>query len=114
MPLSCECPDSDHYDWYYEYPDGYIAHPITFMRGRRCHSCDCVMIRPGDLCVEFKCTKGDENETPLASKWLCERCGDMWFNLNGLGFCPTINDSMPQLHAEYIREYNPPKLEIEK
>ena len=37
----------------------------------------------------------------MASKYMCENCSDIFFNLYELGFCVSIEDNMNDLLEEY-------------
>lgn len=113
MPLSCSIweYDSDSASWYFYPPKDYTV----FVRARR-KRCSCGdLISFGETCTVFKCARGPRTELEerirgeevwLASKYLCERCSDMYFSLLELGFvavCPEEN--MIELVKEYSATY---------
>lgn len=44
---------------------------------------------------------GEDGEVPMASWYMCERCGDLFFSLNELGYCIDIREDMRDLVREY-------------
>ena len=102
MPLSCEC--DDDYDEFYIPPSEYTVFSEAFS----CASC-CEKSR--GLGIEFKNYKinDDDEEIPLSSSFFCERCADIYFSLNELGFCIELPSSMLELLEEYHRDYVPRK-----
>lgn len=48
---------------------------------------------------------GDGAEIPMSPYWMCEACGDQYFNLTALGFCVVPDDNMFELLKEYVEEY---------
>lgn len=79
---------------------------------RRCKSCG-NLIDIGSMCVEIERFQFPQNEIQcriygdwdveidLASYWLCESCGEIWFNLEALGYCLDPEGDM----RENLREY---------
>lgn len=115
MSMSCSC-DYEGGDWYYYKPADYSI--LETKRARRCCSCGERIVR-GDTVVKFRRARqpkteiedriwGEGSDIPLASWFMCEACGDQFFNLTELGFCITLPDSMTKLVKEYAemqREY---------
>lgn len=109
MPLTCECV-SDGSDWYYEEPDDYTR--LTTKRSRTCCSC-LTKISVDDVVVQWfrwrpptdRCNYIEESiygdEVPLAPWYMCEGCGDQYFNLKELGFCISPDENMLSLVSEY-------------
>jgi len=71
-----------------------------------------VLIDIGSECVEFRRLRppqdeveyriwGEDGEIPLASRWMCEHCGEMYFNLGAIGYCVNMDSNMNTLMAEY-------------
>lgn len=108
MSLSCMC---DDYDYYYEVVGEYE----TFNRARRCRCVSCrKMISRGDTVQRFVRHRNPisdieeriyGDEVPMADKFMCERCGDLFLSLEELGFCINIDDDMRELAREYATEY---------
>ena len=111
MPLTCSVYDYDFDSWYFYPPENY-----TKFDGARRKRCSCgEMISTGDICTKFECYRPINTfieeciygeERPLASKYLCERCSDLYFSFQDLGFvavCPTEN--MLELAKEYFEIY---------
>ncbi len=106
MSLSCSCYDDG--EWWYFTPDDYSR--LGTKRSRRCCSCKAI-IKPGDLCNEYKreCNPDEwsvdariyGSEKPLASWYHCEACADLFWNLDELGFCINLPADMRALTREY-------------
>lgn len=108
MPLTCECPYEDDCEWYWETPRvDYVEMPVRARR-KRCQSCDKV-INHLATCVEFTRFSFDEcgDEIPLASRFMCESCGDLFWSLHELGFCVGLGENMRELAKEYAEVYVP-------
>lgn len=97
--LSCSC-DFDSDGWYYYPPNDFKI--FDHKRRKRCCSCN-KLINQGTQCVEFdryrapvtdveERIRGDE--VNLASWFMCENCGEIYFNLSVLGYCMFLGDSM--------------------
>ncbi len=99
MPLTCSC--SDDYDWYYNAPDDFSI--FKHLKRKRCASCK-ELIELDSFCLEFICYVVDDygDEKYLANKYMCETCGELFFNFHSLGYCIVLeNDSMFDLLKEY-------------
>lgn len=106
MTLSCAC-DFDEDGWWYEAPDDFSVFP----QGRRKRCCSChKLIDAGTQCVEFPrvryaATDIEEriygDTVVLASWYMCEWCGEMYFNLEALGYCHWLGDSIKENLEEY-------------
>ena len=108
MSLSCYC-DGD-YEWYYTPTENYA--PLATKRSRKCCSCR-GRIAVGDLAVRFERFTyasedsvrariyGEGSEIPLPSWFMCERCGDLYYSLDELGFCVDLGGDMRRLVREY-------------
>lgn len=111
MSLSCEC-DFDGMEpgmkMWVEIDD-YTT--LKTKRARHCTSCK-ERIEVGSICAEaprFKVPEheielniyGEDGEIPLASKYLCERCADLFFSLKELGFCEQPWEDQRELVKEY-------------
>jgi predicted RNA-binding Zn-ribbon protein involved in translation (DUF1610 family) len=116
MGLICGC----NIDWYPEpgdwYWNGKVSdyEPLPFKKTKKCCSCG-EKIKPGDLSIahfRVKCPDsdievkiyGEEGEIPLASDWMCERCGDLFLSLEALGYCVNPREDMRDLIREYADE----------
>ena len=114
----CDCDvdwDPDPGDWYW-YGEARDYAPLPFKRSKTCCSCN-EKIKPGELSVEHRKRKvpeheveyniyGEDGEIPIASDWMCESCGDLWFSITELGYCMSPRDDMRELVKEYAREHN--------
>jgi len=105
MSLSCEC--GDDYETYYSRPNSYTT--LQTNRRKRCVSCK-KLIDINSVCVKFPSYRSprddiEENiygdEVPIASPYMCEECGDLYFSLTELGFCINLGDGMRDLVWEY-------------
>lgn len=118
MGLSCSCDDFDYEpgQWFWD-SMGECA-PLKSKRAKRCWSCK-ELIPVGALCSEITRQKvpkteveqriyGDfegDNGVPIASKYLCERCADLCFSLEDLGYCPEPWEDQRELVKEYAAEH---------
>lgn len=115
MPLTCGCdyePSPGDICWYP--PQDYSTLPGT--RKKRCASCE-TPITPGDIVTTFIRFKvpdseiedriyGEEGEIPRASHFHCEKCADMWFSLQELGFnCLNPDENMYNVTDDYAELY---------
>ena len=119
MSLTCSC-DSDWYpdpgDWYWDFRYEMDYEKYPFKRRRKCCSCG-EMIDVGSLVLQFTRAKvpdtdieckiyGEEGAIPIASDWMCEKCGDIYFSLEELGYCMNPRDKMSDLLRDYIEQKN--------
>lgn len=113
--LSCSCPEYVDGSWEYIEPDDFTI--LQANKRKRCCSCK-ELINIGATCIEFKRHRypkndiedriyGYDSEIEIASLFLCEKCGDQYFNLSALGFCVDITENMFELLKEYVEEYLP-------
>lgn len=114
--LSCSC-DLESDDWYYYSPDDFSI--FEKKRRKRCCSCN-GLINIGSQCVRFMryrepITEIEEriegDEVSLASWYMCEWCGEMYFNLDAVGYCIYLGDSMKEMLEDYweITGFKPDK-----
>ena len=105
MPLACGC--SDDYDWFFYPPTDY-----SVFQARRRKRCSCgSLIEHGATCLEFDIYRAPKSdieerihgeEVPMAPKYLCERCADLYFSFTELGYdCVQPEESMLELAADY-------------
>lgn len=126
MSLSCSCSEWDGEGWYYVLAEKTISpgdsktpreieyfFPLATKRSRRCCSCSAI-IKPGDLSLVFKRWRGSTQfeydrlgweEVKIAPWFMCESCGEIYLNLEAVGYCVNIDDYMPNLLEEH-REVN--------
>ena len=113
MPLSCY--RGDEFDWYYYPPDDLCV--LGTRRARRCCSCR-ARIGTQDQCAVFARTREPNNDVeariygdgpdavPLAPRYMCEACFDLYCALDEHGYCISLNDNMADLvrqHADLHR-----------
>ena len=110
MGLSCSCDDGGDV-WYYP-PDDYTKMP-PYPHRRRCFSCKDV-IQWTAICTAFSVCRAPSSdieeviygdEVVAAPRFLCERCSDLYFSLDELGFCVNLGDDMRELVREYAEIY---------
>lgn len=106
MSLSCSC-NFDGDGWWYLIPRDFTT--LSTTRRRRCCSCK-KPINVGSICVEldrYRSPRTDieericGSEINLVSWWLCEWCGEMFFNFDVLGYCYMAGDDL----RENLRDY---------
>lgn len=108
--LSCACEPDDNYEGpVYFIPSNYSE--LKTKKRKRCVSCNS-LIDINSKCAIFEIRRlpnsyieeriyGEGHDVPMASKYMCECCADIFFNLYELGFCIDINDNMNDLLEEY-------------
>jgi len=117
MSLSCECDYDGDYEWYWEQPDDYSI--LKTNRRQRCVSCK-ELIDVGSTVNAFYRYRywktaieeriyGDDGEIPLATKYHCEECADLFWSLEALGFCGQPEENQHSLVAEYHQTYGTPQ-----
>lgn len=109
MGISCDC-DGD-YDWWFEPADDFSAMP---RRTRRCRCASCKkLLDAGAVTLALKCTRQPRDyieeeiyggEVPLATKYLCERCGEILLNLLAAGLCVSIGGNLENDLREYWKK----------
>lgn len=110
MGLSCSCGDPYDGEWYYIPPNDYTT--LQTKRRQRCCSCKS-LINIGAICAKFERYRsvrydsieekilGEDGEVQLSDKYQCETCADIYFSLDELGYCTSLDDNMHELVAEY-------------
>mgnify|MGYP000533641920 CR=1 FL=1 len=115
MSLSCQCHDYDGEGWSYWKPTEEST--LQTKKARRCCSCN-DLIKPGSPVVPFPRFRRPNSdieerihgdEVYLANWFMCEKCGDMYWSLDELGFCITLGEEMRELTREYAEVYGPGK-----
>lgn len=111
MGLSCSC--NDEWDGEQEFaynPDDFINIP-KFQRRKRCKSCR-ELIDHGQKVAKFSRIRGPRNEIELKIYgdyteidippfYFCERCSEIFFNLDDLGFCVNGYENMDEMLRDY-------------
>lgn len=107
MPLTCYCPEADSADWYYLNPTDFTR--LDTARRKRCASCG-ELINIGAEALKFIRWRDPRSDVEewihgdsiyLADWWMCEKCGEQFFNLEALGYCVCLGENMMDLLAEY-------------
>ena len=108
MSLSCSCGEWEGEGVAWEAPDDYTA--LTTRRRQRCRSCNS-LIEIGAICTAFKRLRQPNGDVEiaiygdcvvyLAPHYLCEACSDIYFSLEELGYCPSLEDNMRAMATEY-------------
>lgn len=106
--FSCECEcEYDSNNWYYSQPDDFSL--LEAKRRKRCCSCG-ELISIGACCVKFERDRSPRSdieerlygdEVPLAPYFMCENCGEIYFNLSETGCCIRLGSNMHELLSEY-------------
>ncbi len=97
--LTCSC-DGDYERYYYPPKD---FSEFTKRRRKRCCSCN-RLIDIGSQCVIFNLYMYSDkigDEIALSPNFMCEECGEIYFNLSDAGYCIRIDENMNELLAEY-------------
>lgn len=120
MPLSCSCDydlDYDFGDWLYDSLWPIDFQPLSAKRAERCVSCKS-LIKVGELCLVHTRSRYAYNEIearivgsnpengepkiPIADHHQCERCGEIWLNLQAVGYeCLSPMENMEEALKEY-------------
>lgn len=112
MSLSCYCKyEPEPGDVLWDQPSDYKA--LDTKAPRKCCSCG-AKLETGATVVEFPRHKvpdcdyewarfGEEYEDgpKRASRWMCERCGDLYYSLDELGYCINPEEDQRELVKEY-------------
>lgn len=110
MGLTCSCDyDPEPGNKLFYGPEDYAT--LATKRSRKCKSCG-ERIPVGSLCAEVTRVKipesdvevriyGEDGEIPLPPCYLCERCADLCFSLEELGYCSKPWEDQRELVAEY-------------
>lgn len=134
MSLSCECDWDFGYEpepgqWQFDYYTGTELDFKLFKhwRAKRCISCD-NLIYMDNICLEFARVRQPYTEVEarfhgidweelmdptikMASVYHCEKCGEIYLNLDSVGFkCIDPGESMQKLLEQYQHDYSPKKL----
>lgn len=133
MPLPCSCDFEPEFGmWQVEYwRTDYVVDFKPFLGERRKRCCSCnELINIGAMSIEFPRVRYPNNaieakiygrdpdgcdwEEPwirMAPIYHCEKCGEIFLNLNSLGFeCLKPVENMPEMLKEYIAIYDPQPL----
>jgi len=112
MGLSCSCDEWDGEGYCYIPPDDFT---VAKKNGRRKRCCSCKeLIEHGSPVLKFLHFRypdplneiesriyGDEHEIHKAPSFMCEKCGDQYFNLTELGYCVSPYGNVFDLLKEY-------------
>lgn len=132
MPLSCSCDFGDYepdpgqweFDCYWSKID---FEPLTELKHKLCISCGS-LIYWNEPCLKFPRARHPHDEIEaeahgvdwehfeepvikISPAYSCEKCGEIWLNLESLGFeCLSPAENMPEMLKQYISTYNPQPL----
>ncbi len=111
MSLSCSC-DFDDFEWYFIVEEDYSE--LKTSRRKRCQSCG-ELISLGATVLKLDCCRkptsdieerihGDE--VPLANRYLCEECADLYFSVKDMNICVTFDNdkSIREMLEDYQAE----------
>ena len=102
--LSCSC-GSDCESWYEATKD---FTPLNKVYSRKCASCE-ERIPVGAPALMLLCYREPRSlyeehrfgeEVPMAEKYYCEKCGEIYMNLTAVGYCLNMGD-MREAQQEY-------------
>ena len=105
MGLSCSC-DEDGDIWYYG-PDDFTT--LQTSKRKRCASCR-ELISIGAPCLKFDFFRSPVTDVeeriygetvPMADRFLCEKCGEIYLNLDDAGYCYSFGDDLRANLREY-------------
>ncbi len=107
--LSCSCGEWEGEGWYYINPSDFTK--LSTTRRKRCCSCQ-ELININADCLEFDRYRapkdeieikifGEDEEIEIATWYMCEGCGEIFLNLEDLGYCLSIETPMQEYLAEY-------------
>lgn len=104
MTLSCDYDDNGDGDWWYHDPGDYTTMP-KFRARKRCCSCH-DLIDAATTSVKFECFKRARYKSiiPMADRWMCERCADLYFSLVELEYCYYMGDDVREMVREYAEQ----------
>ena len=103
--LSCSC--YDDYEYWYHPPSDFTIFSLS--RRKRCLSCK-DLIGIGKPCLQFECFRNPYDdieeriwgtEVQTADKYMCEKCGEIFLNLEAVGYCINLGDDMKDLLEDY-------------
>jgi hypothetical protein len=113
--LGCTC--NFDFDSYYYPADDFTE--FICLRRKRCVSCNSLIKFTAD-CLQFTCCRipysaieeiihGDE--VPMADKYMCEKCGEIFLNLDAIGYCMNLGADMREELREYwnLTGFKPPQ-----
>jgi len=111
MPLTCDC----GYDYDYLYVPDKNYSILETKKRKRCVSCKS-LIDLGAIVLALACERyakseveekiyGEGCDVPMATKYYCEQCADLFFSLTELGFCIDLDDDLRELAKEYNTVY---------
>ena len=117
MSLSCAWDEReiDESTWFCKSPEDFSI--LELKKPQSCCSCQS-RINYRDICLEFVRYTYSENGTELIGYilqdcgerinlpplFMCEECGEQFYNLDALGYCMHITDNMMELLGEYQNE----------
>lgn len=113
--VNCSCGDWDGEGVGFHESEDYINFQGIGKHNQRKRCCSCKdLISIGDTCIEFKRFRypdqdneiecniyPDDYEIPLATWFMCEKCGDTYCALISMGHCFGIDSNMQEELKEY-------------
>jgi len=113
MSLSCSCEEWDGEGVGWTFYPGFVVFMGT-KKHRRLKCCSCKKtIDLGSDCVQFNRFRyplteieckiaGDwDREVEMADWFMCESCGEIFLNLDAVGYCLDLGEPMPDRLKEY-------------
>lgn len=108
--LSCSCQEFELEEpgqWFYYVPNDFSI--FNAKRRKRCSSCK-ELINVGLPCLRFDRERLPYTEIEesisgdlisISPFYLCEKCGEIYLNLDAAGYCLDPQDNMPEALKEY-------------
>ena len=105
--LSCSCNDDYEWDKWYMPPSDFTK--FNGARRKRCISCR-ELIDFNTDCIKFENYRSPTSdieeriwghEVQLADSYACEKCGEIFLNLEELGYCVNLGDNFIEALKEY-------------
>ncbi|MFA7287426.1 MAG: hypothetical protein WC055_00955 [Melioribacteraceae bacterium] len=122
MSLSCYCAEWEGDGWFYILAEKVLTEgygnvppemeyffPLNTKKSRKCCSCG-AKIKVNDLSLRFNRWRGPTEfeedkfgytEVKISPWFMCEKCGEIYLNLEALGFCINIEENMSGLLEDY-------------
>ena len=129
MPLTCSCDYGYEFEpggWYYTLVNNDFEKFLA-LRRKRCCSCG-ELINIGKFCLrhervrypytdaearingvfDLETSMEDEAKIKASDHIQCEKCGEIWLNLQSVGFeCLSPAENMPEMLKQYQHDYAP-------
>jgi len=123
MSLSCSY-DFAMDGWWYEIQNQSDFKPLNTTKRKRCASCKTLIDINSD-CIKFQRFRSPvtdieericDDAVQLANWYLCESCGEIYLNLEAIGYCYFLGDDLRQNLRDYwdLTEFEPDNQRMER